>query len=307
MDPDPANQFTIRIEAFDEFGNPLNESVNTIKINITHAIASPETPEIPATIFNWFLYLIAGFVGLVLLIAFFAFVMWKKVRTIQLPGRAGETVAKTIENIKKTIVGGGNRKPLFILNVTDGPKKMIGQDLKIYTESVKLGRDSQKADLVFYDLETNTSVSGLHALIERVDGMWRIVAVSQSGSETSVNGVAIPLNKPRELRPGDVVRLGSLAQQPVEFKFISDVVNHLPASTQVPTQSTNDPDKTALEDISKTNIPPVLDERSEDGQKTDVNPSDIESNIAPTEEEKKKFKPDPDSVDNFIKKLRKKA
>jgi hypothetical protein len=136
----------------------------------------------------------------------------------------GARVTEIGEVIRKTIVGGGKRgKPLAILHVIDGPQNMIGQELKVYTEAVKLGRDPQRADMTFYAPDANSSVSGYHARIERVSGAWRIVSVSQN-SETFIDDMAIPSNAPHPLQDGSVIRLGYLAQQPVVFSFGGSII-----------------------------------------------------------------------------------
>jgi len=140
----------------------------------------------------------------------------------QLMSGVGARVTAVVEVVRKTLVGGGVRgKPLATLTVNDGPPNMIGKELKIYTEIIKLGRDPQRADMTFYSPDAKSSISGLHARIERVDGYWRIVAVSQSGSETFIDDVAIPFNEPRSLINGQSIRMGYLAQQPVVFTFTS--------------------------------------------------------------------------------------
>lgn len=95
---------------------------------------------------------------------------------------------------------------------------MINQELKIQTESIKLGRDPQKADMTFYGANVNSSLSGLHAQIERVNQAWRIVPLSTSGSETFINDDP-PFNEPTPLHNGQIIRLGYPAQQPVVFEF----------------------------------------------------------------------------------------
>jgi hypothetical protein len=82
-------------------------------------------------------------------------------------------------------------------------------------------------------------VSGLHAILERVNGKWRLVAVSQSRSETFVDNYAIPFNDPIYINSGQQVRLGYLAQQPVVFEFQTQVSS----GTEI-----NDPRKTDVGD-----------------------------------------------------------
>ena len=59
------------------------------------------------------------------------------------------------------------------------------------------------------------------ARLEKVNGAWRIVALSERRSETFVDDSVIPFNEPYPLNSGQVVRLGYLAQQPVVFTFAS--------------------------------------------------------------------------------------
>ena len=129
----------------------------------------------------------------------------------------------------------------------DGPQGMIGQELKVFTEAVKLGRDPQRADMTFYAPEANSSVSGLHARIERVNGAWRIISVSQS-SETFLDDIAIPSNEPYPLQSGSTIRLGYPAQQPVVFSFYPAV-----GITEMPPRRT----ETGDVDIRKTDVSDV--------------------------------------------------
>lgn len=166
-------------------------------------------------------YLVYIMAGIVFLLVVALIVMWRRMGN--LVARGGEAISNVIGVIRKTIVGGGRRgKPLASLKIIDGPPSMINQELKIFTESVKLGRDPQKADMTFHAPDANSSVSGLHARIEKVNGAWRIVALSTSRSETFVDDTPIPFNEPYSLESGQTIRLGYLAQQPVVFTFSAE-------------------------------------------------------------------------------------
>ena len=110
-------------------------------------------------------------------------------------------------------------KPLATLKILDGPPNMIGQELNIYKDSVKLGRDPSVADLTFYGPDVKTSISRLHAKIERINGAWRHVALSQNHSETFIDKQSIPINEPVIIQNGQEVRFGYLHQKPVIFEF----------------------------------------------------------------------------------------
>lgn len=152
VDATDRHDFSASIEAVDEFGVETTSPANSITL----------LTDIPFTLWNWVLY---GLLGLVALLIVIMLIMWRKFSTIAQKG--GAQIGKIVGDIRKTIVGGG-RKPLATLYVLDGPPSMIGQKLKITTEMVKLGRDPQRADMTFYTLDALTSVSGLHARLEKV-------------------------------------------------------------------------------------------------------------------------------------------
>ncbi len=168
-------------------------------------------------------YLVYIMLGIVLLLVVALLVMRRRMGTLMARGR--DAFTNVVDVIRKTEIFGRQSKALAVIKIVDGPPAMINQELKIFTESVKLGRDPQKADMTFHSPDTKSSVSGLHARIEKVNGNWQITAVSQSRSETFVDEVAIPFNSPHPLRNGQKIRLGYHAQQPVIFIFNTDVSN----------------------------------------------------------------------------------
>ncbi len=203
---------TLTVEVTDEFG--LKSTSQPVSVSVIFEIIAAGPPP-------WQLYVLYGIVGVLLLVII---IMWRQVS--RLASGIGQSVAKVAGQIRQTIVGGSAKKGTVFgqIKVIDGPASMINQDLKIYTESVKLGRDPQRSDLSFYTVDANSSVSGLHCKIERVGGAWRIIALSTSGSETFVDNQPIPFNEPYPLSSGQTVRMGYLAQQPVEFTFSGDEI-----------------------------------------------------------------------------------
>lgn len=200
----------LSVEVKDEFGL-TSTSESGIQITILNKVS----PSVYFKAFNWLIYAMAALV-VILLVAII--LLWKKIGNLAVKG--GQALGKVAGEIRKTLVGGGRRgKPLATLKIVDGPASMVGEELKIFTEKVSLGRDPKVSDLTFFAPDANSSVSGLHAILERVSGSWRLVAVSQSGSETFVDNNAIPFNDPVFINPGQQVRLGYVAQQPVVFEF----------------------------------------------------------------------------------------
>lgn len=128
-------------------------------------------------------------------------------------------IGQVVNQVRKTIIGGWKRgKPIAMLKVIDGPANLVGKELPIYSENVKLGRDPAQADFTFYE-NANSTISGLHARLERVNHSWRLVAVSKSGSETFLDDQPLPMMSPAPIHDGQVIRLGYPAQQCVELEF----------------------------------------------------------------------------------------
>ena len=178
---------------------------------------------------TWLLYGIYILFGLLVI----AFLIWRKKITASIV-KGGKSVGDVI---RKTIVGNRNSRktPVASLEILDGPQNLIGKELNLFSESVNLGRDPSRSDLTFYGPESSTSVSGLHCKIQHNESGWQISALSSSKSETFIEEEPIPFLTPVVLGDGQKVRLGYLAQQPVEFIF------HVKAS---PTVTTTDPRKT---------------------------------------------------------------
>ena len=240
----------LSVKVNDEFGNQAKS--DPLEVSLTVVAAEPIVPP----------YLLYGLTGVVVLMFIVILFMWRKMLTFAQQG--GAVIKNIAQEIKKTIVGGGKRgKPLAVLRILDGPPNMIGQELKVFTESVKLGRNPQLADMTFYAVDVNTSISGLHAKIEKIRGAWRIVALSQSGSETFIDDQVIPFNEPAPLRNGDKVRMGYFAQQPVVFEFVTEEV------AAPPEREKSDP-------FPPRQKPKPSDGKDNDPRKTEVGSDDLE-------------------------------
>jgi hypothetical protein len=132
----------------------------------------------------------------------------------------GGALKNVVAVVRETLVPKKRGKPIAELKIIDGPPNMVGNSLPIYIESIKLGRDPIKSNLTFYSPDANTSVSGLHCRLERAGGQWRIVALSESQSETFVDNQSISFHEPYPVMDGQIIRLGYLGQMPVEFQLV---------------------------------------------------------------------------------------
>lgn len=238
----------LSVIAADEFGNIGTSDSIGIDFHVV-----PTT----VTVDDGWKYLVYGLGAAVFLLVALIVVSWIFFRTQMrsIAARGGAMVGKIAGEIRKTLVGGGQRgKPLATLKVLEGPPTMIGQELKVFAESVKLGRNPQLADMTFYGPDILTSVSGLHAKLEKVNGGWRIVALSESRSETFIDDQPLNFHEPSPISDGQKIRMGYPAQQPVILIF-SSAPNDSPRKTQV---GSDDPRRT---DVSM----PDLNEKTKPG------------------------------------------
>ena len=215
------NVLSLQVQTTDELG--LQAQSNPVELTIQNHVPSIPTQDMTPIIVEavqkerWPIYVMAGII-LVLIVVLFL-LRRQLVRLVS----AGGVVHQIVGQVRKTLVGGiRSGKYLAKLKVLDGPPELLEEELKIYTETVSLGRDPAKADFTFY-ANSNSSISGLHCRLERRDGSWRIVALSKSGNETFVDEVAIPFFEPVSISSGQMIRLGYYAQQPVKLEFITDL------------------------------------------------------------------------------------
>jgi len=203
------------IQSFiNRFGSILLLSILMALFLIAAGVGS-KNPIIHPDSFPWQLITLTILGIIVLILTVFIVVMRKQLIDVIKNNRGDKGV---FQEVRKTLVGGGRRKVLAKLMVIEGPMSILGKELTIFTESVKLGRDPAQSDYSFF-ADTNSSVSGLHCRIERVNGTWRLVAVSKSGSETFLDGQSIPFNRPIPISNGQIIQMGYPAQQPVIFEF----------------------------------------------------------------------------------------
>ena len=266
MDLDPENsRFDWEIRDINQVG----DNSITLQIQVTDelgvvALSEPRSIVVQNMIVeqvrglsNWTIYgfIFLGITNLSLIIM--VIIMRKQLKDL---GKNDRDVNGVFQSVRKTLVGGRRRKALVKLKVLEGPESSAGQEITVFTESIKLGRDPAQSSYTFF-ADTNSSVSGLHCRIERVSGTWRIVAVSKSGSETFLDGEPIPFNQPVPLFDGQIIRMGYPNQQPVVFEFIrltnendTDTSLSYPRrrlefdSADLPQIKDEDPPKTILDD-----------------------------------------------------------
>jgi hypothetical protein len=205
------NNATVQVRVVDEYGyqgisNPVQIRIlNVIPVELTEAMVVENLVT---------KYMVYGLLALVLVLLVVLVIFWRRLNAFMKSGAIGQMVAK----VRKTIVGGARKNPLAVLVVLEGPQRLIDKELKVFTESVTLGRDPTQADFTFYS-DSNSSISGLHSKIERSNGQWRLVGISKSGNETFLDDKPISNFEPQIIRSGQRIKMGYDGQQPVELEF----------------------------------------------------------------------------------------
>jgi len=223
---DQRGTFPIKLDF--QLTDELNEGIadRTVEANTSVQMINQVPASLMTTYLLYGLYILFGLMIIV-------FLIWRKKITASIV-KGGKSIG---EAVRKTIVGNRNNRktPIAALEIIDGPQNLIGKELPIYSESVNLGRDPAKSDMIFYGPDSLTSVSGLHCKIQCLQNGWQIIALSSSKSETFLDDESLPFLNPVAINDGQKVRLGNYAQQPVEFIF------HIKEGTS---NSINDPKKT---------------------------------------------------------------
>lgn len=206
-------KFELSVVVNDEFGNIGISEGYKVDFYVT------KTGVDVVDFWKYLVYGLGASVVLLIILMLFSWIFFRS-QMRSMAARGGAMVGKIAGEIRKTLVGGAQRgKPLAILKVLEGPPTMIGQELKVFAESVKLGRNPMLADMTFYGPDILTSVSGLHARLEKISGNWRVVAISESRSETFIDEQPLNFHEPAPIRDGQKIRMGYPAQQPVILLF----------------------------------------------------------------------------------------
>jgi hypothetical protein len=233
----------LKVEIEDEFGRKAFRQGSVILIDPANVptnagsgvIASVPPDSTPSLANHPVIYIL---ISLIMVLAISIFLLRRQISKLT----TGGVIGKAVDDIVKTFIPGSKPKggELGFLRVLDGPSSLLNKEIKIITESVKLGRDPKRADITFFGPQTASSISGLHAKLERVNNHWRLIAISHSGSETFLDDVPIEFHVPIQIHSGQRIRLGYLGQESVELMFVTsgpgsttDQDNISPLKTQI--------------------------------------------------------------------------
>ena len=134
--------------------------------------------------------------------------------TSSTPARAGGVAQWT-----KTILGGAveNKRPFASLTVLKGPHDLVNESVDIYSQRTTIGRDSARCDILLYDENSASSISGLHLTIQNDMGRFWVTDSSNNGSK--INGKSLVRDQPVEIHNGDELLLGDLFRKGALLKF----------------------------------------------------------------------------------------
>ncbi len=160
-------------------------------------------------------------------------------------GMATQFVQTQVKSIRQTILGqhgdGSAGTPLAWLEVIDGPYEQRGQEIEIHANITKLGRDPQRAEVLFYRPSDESTVSGLHCTLTHQSGRFMLVD-NESSNGTMVNHQRCAPNQSVELKDNTEIVLGNIRSHGARLIFRTQ-----PAKTNVATQLGDSDEDTVVE------------------------------------------------------------
>lgn len=197
-------------------------------------------PTSPECLIKYIPLAITGIALLAMMVAII--VLWRKLGSMgAVASAAGGVVSKGFAEVKHTILGGGGKKKgavLAKLHVMVARRDLEGVEVKIYTNKTSIGRDPRLCDVLLYDEDEVSSVSGVHCTIQYDRGQF-LITDDNSSNGTEVNGNPLSANSPQILKDGDVIVLGDIFHRGAKFRF--EIVADVSQLEQNGSQSIVDP------------------------------------------------------------------
>lgn len=235
------NPIQLEVGVTDELGVEASASST---VNVEVVLPPPPEPEDPTTAFlsKYWVVLALGSAGLLAVIPISLLILFMT-RPKQPQEQAGP--AQFGGGAQDTLIGiaPSKQKGLGAIQVIEGPKGLIGENINIYKTTTTLGRSPESADIVFYPNE-QSSVSRLHCTVQ-FDGRTFKLTDNNSTSGTWLNGRRIRPNVSVELRDEDEVILGDLTKLGARFRFYAS-----PDKAQLKSQKDADHTMIIIEDDS---------------------------------------------------------
>ena len=206
-------------------------------------------------------------------------------------------------NLTRTIITGPVRgdTPIARLVVLQGPQDLVDQSVDIVAHNVNIGRDPRQCDILLYDSDEHSSISGLHCVIQFDKDAFKITDGSSNG--TKLNGKELQNDVPTQLNDQDELILGDLFRRGAKLRFevVTQDNTDEDASDEIPNEKTSLANLNVVqEDDEVEEIDPTEEKEEEDAQideadepdtedeesieDEDPEPSDAEESVAVAEE-----------------------
>jgi|GEM_PF-1488897 pSer/pThr/pTyr-binding forkhead associated (FHA) protein len=214
------NSVKLEVRVTDELGVETSGS-STVKVEVLLP-PKPAENQLTAFLSKYWVVLTIGGIGVLLvgiiLIVVLALVMAK-------PKQSQEQVALAqhyggASAPQDTLIGSSPVNKITsigAIQIIEGPKGLVGENINLYKPTTTLGRGAQSADIVFYPNEPS-SVSRLHCTIQFDGRLYKLID-ENSTSGTWLNGKRLQPNTVVELRDEDEVILGDVTKLGVRFRF----------------------------------------------------------------------------------------
>ncbi len=153
-------------------------------------------------------------------------------------GAAGGNLRERVAEVRKTLLGGAVKGKVVLakLQVMVARKDLEGEEVKIYTNKTTIGRSPKLCDVLLYEEDEISSVSGVHCTIQYDRGKF-LITDDNSANGTVVNGELLPPNSPRILNHGDEIVLGDLFHRGAKLRFEIVETPHKPSEGAVSSEA----------------------------------------------------------------------
>jgi hypothetical protein len=169
--------------------------------------------------------------------------------------QVGDKISEGVAIVTKTLVGGGgrkNRKVLARLTVDVGRRELVGEDIDVYTQQTRLGRNPKLCDIQLVDEDDISTVSGLHCTIQYDPAQDSFFLTDDnSANGTLLNGELLEANEPYVLSGGDTIILGEIARRGAKVRFYipESVAEAAPVSIKTEVDSGGDSADDTIYDV----------------------------------------------------------
>ncbi len=218
-----SNSFTINVDAEPMPTPPPQFTPTPTPTPSACEIDSKSMPCVTAVVIDYAPWIIVGLLFLTIIVMGVFF--WIKLGSLgAVAGVAGGAISdgrKRLVEVGKTMLGGGGRSSgtvLAKLHVSVARGDLEGREVKIYTNRTTIGRDPRLCDVLLYNEDEVSSISGVHCTIQYDMGNF-LITDDNSSNGTEVNGEALLANNPRRLNDGDEIVLGDIFHRGAKFRF----------------------------------------------------------------------------------------